>query len=61
VRALNKGVAFINHEDVLEIFAPREIAWQSFMIAAKWQDWESRRMTWDERGADLEHNNVRFN
>jgi hypothetical protein len=61
VRALKKSVAFINCEDVLGIFAPREIAWQSFMIAAKWQDWESRRMAWDERAADLAHNGVRFN
>jgi len=61
VRALNKSVAFINHEDVLDNFAPREFARQSFMIATKWPDWESSRMTWDERGADLEHNGVRFN
>ena len=61
VRALNKSVAFINHEDVLDNFAPREFERQSFMIAARWQDWESRRMTWDERGVDLEHNGVRFN
>jgi hypothetical protein len=59
--ALHKSVAFINHEDVLEFFAPREIARQNFMIAAKWQDWELRRMTWDERAADLERNNVSFN
>src|SRR4030095_2658565 len=58
VRALNKSVAFINHEDVLDNFAPREFARQSFMIAAKWPDWESRRMTWDERAADLERNGV---
>jgi hypothetical protein len=61
VRALHKSVAFINHEDVLDHFAPREFERQSFMIAARWQDWESRRMTWDERGADLKHNGVWFN
>jgi len=62
VRALHKSVAFINHEDVLDDrFAPHEFERQSFMIAARWQDWESRRMTWDERGADLKHNGVWFN
>jgi hypothetical protein len=61
VSALRKSVAFIDYEDFLDHFAPREFERQNFMIAARWQDWESRRMTWDERGADLERNDVRFN
>jgi hypothetical protein len=61
VRALHKSVAFINHEDVLDHFAPREFERQSFMIAARWQDWESSGMTWDERAADLDHHGVTFN
>ncbi len=61
VRALKKSVAFINHEDDLEKFAPREFARQSFMIAISWPDWEQRGMTWDERGEDLERKGVMFN
>jgi hypothetical protein len=59
-RALQKGGAFFNFE-VLDDFAPRELERQGFIVALRWPDWERKRMTWDERGADLERNGVRFN
>jgi len=60
-RALQKGGAFFNFEDVLDNLAPREFERQRFVIALRWLDWEHKRMTWDERAADLECNGVRFN
>jgi hypothetical protein len=61
VRALNKSVAFINHEEVLDNFAPCEFQRQNFMIAISWPDWEQRGLSWDERSADLESKGVIFN